>query len=223
MQATKIRHIDYAPPQSPFLEIIYEDEDMVVCNKQAGLLSVPGRKDEMKDCLESRLKTQFDNIFTIHRLDMETSGLIVYAKNKDAQRKLSQLFMDKKIQKTYVADVYGHPDLQKGIIDLPLICDWPNRPKQKVDFDVGKKAETHWEIINQSAQHSRVKLTPITGRSHQLRVHMLELGHPILGDSLYAHDDAYAPYKRLHLHAHTLSFTHPNTNKTIRLTSETNF
>ena len=219
-----IRKIAYNPPKAPFIDIIFEDQDMLICNKQAGLLSVPGRGESMKDCLETRLKHEYNEIYTVHRLDMETSGLMVYARSKEMQRQLSQLFMDRKVQKKYIADIFGTAKAQEGSVDLPLICDWPNRPKQKVDHKNGKKAQTLWQVTNtQSDGRCRVLLTPITGRSHQLRVHMLELGHPILGDSLYAPDEAYTPYNRLHLHASELSFTHPNTGEELNFSSKADF
>jgi tRNA pseudouridine32 synthase/23S rRNA pseudouridine746 synthase len=222
IDANRIRKIIYAPAQHPCLDIVYQDEDLIICNKQAGLLSVPGRKEAMKDCLESRLIDEFDEVYTVHRLDMETSGLMVYARSKDMQRALSQLFMDRQVEKSYIADIYGRPSEIMGEVDLPLICDWPNRPKQKVDFEGGKPAQTKWRVLDNNSDNdlscdlardtpiTRVLLEPHTGRTHQLRVHMLELGHPILGDSLYAHDGAYEPYKRLHLHANKLSFAHPH-------------
>jgi tRNA pseudouridine32 synthase/23S rRNA pseudouridine746 synthase len=232
IDANRIRKIIYSPPQHPLLDVIYQDEHIIICNKQTGLLSVPGRDEAMKDCLESRLIDKFGEVYTVHRLDMETSGLMVYARSKDIQRALSQLFMDRQVEKSYIADIYGRPSVAMGEIDLPLICDWPNRPKQKVDFEGGKPAQTKWcALDNQPANGltsdttltTRVLLKPRTGRSHQLRVHMLEMGHPILGDSLYAHDGAYEPYKRLHLHADKLSFTHPHSSELMTFKSDCPF
>jgi tRNA pseudouridine32 synthase/23S rRNA pseudouridine746 synthase len=228
IDANRIRKIIYAPAQHPCLDIVYQDEDLIICNKQTGLLSVPGREEAMKDCLESRLINEFDEVYTVHRLDMETSGLMVYARSKDMQRALSQLFMDRQVEKSYIADIYGRPSEIMGEVDLPLICDWPNRPKQKVDFEGGKPAQTTWRILEDDDEVSdtrttRVLLKPRTGRSHQLRVHMLELGRPILGDSLYAHDAAYEPYKRLHLHANKLSFTHPQSGELMTFESDCPF
>lgn len=184
---------------------------------------MPGRGDGMGDCLEKRLQDAYGEIYTVHRLDMETSGLIIYARNSDVQKALSQLFMNKQVKKNYIADLYGYLEGEKGEVYLPLICDWPNRPRQKVDYQNGKPAETHWRVIKRDNNTTHVELTPITGRSHQLRVHMLELGYPILGDSLYAHDDAYHPYNRLHLHASDIDFTHPVSGKTMSFSSKPNF
>tara|TARA_R110002124_G_scaffold233406_1_gene398769 strand:+ start:151632 stop:152354 length:723 start_codon:yes stop_codon:yes gene_type:complete len=235
IDAARIRKITYAPSKQPLVDIIYQDEHLIISNKQAGLLSVPGREEAMKDCLESRLMHEYGEIYTVHRLDMETSGLMVYARSKDIQRALSQLFMDRQVEKAYIADIYGTPSVFSGEIDLPLICDWPNRPKQKVDFEGGKPAQTTWTTLPvphkntdldksaPSAEITRVLLEPRTGRSHQLRVHMLELGHPIVGDSLYAHDAAFYPYKRLHLHAHKLSFIHPHSGSLLTFNSDCPF
>jgi|TARA_R110002126_G_scaffold291807_1_gene459708 tRNA pseudouridine32 synthase/23S rRNA pseudouridine746 synthase len=223
MNMTPLRKLAYTPPETPYLDVLYADDDILICNKQTGLLSVPGRAEEMKDCLESRLNAQYGEVYTVHRLDMETSGLMVYARSKDAQRQLNQSFMDRIVTKHYIADVFGVPQGDAGEINLPLICDWPNRPRQKVDFDIGKPATTFWSVVNKSPAHCRVLLKPITGRSHQLRVHMLELGLPILGDSLYAHDAAYTPYERLHLHASLLEFPHPVTKKKLQFESAASF
>jgi len=218
-----LRKLAYTPPQTPQIDVIHADADIIICNKQAGILSVPGRDDAMKDCLESRLKAEYNEVYTVHRLDMETSGLMVYARHKDAQRALSQSFMSREVIKHYIADVFGQPAGIMGEIHLPLICDWPNRPKQMVDFSLGKPATTFWECTTQSQTHSRVTLKPLTGRSHQLRVHMLALGHPIVGDSLYAPDEAFTPYKRLHLHASFLEFHHPAHKKKLQFESAAPF
>lgn len=223
MNIAPLRKLAYTPPQTPQIDVLHADADIIICNKQTGLLSVPGRDESMKDCLESRLQSEYGEIYTVHRLDMETSGLMVYARSKDAQRALSQSFMDRAVTKHYIADILGQPAGIMGEIHLPLICDWPNRPRQMVDFSVGKPATTFWECISQSETHSRVALKPVTGRSHQLRVHMLALGHPILGDSLYAPDNAYAPYTRLHLHASYLEFAHPTHKKKLQFESAAPF
>jgi tRNA pseudouridine32 synthase/23S rRNA pseudouridine746 synthase len=220
---TTLRKIGYAPPLSPYIDICHEDADILICNKPSGLLSVPGRAENMKDCLETRLKEQVGEVYTVHRLDMETSGLIVYARNAEMQKALNKIFMDRKVDKEYIADIYGEAPGSHGTIDLPLICDWPNRPKQMVDYTIGKHAITHWTLLSAKSNTSRVLLKPITGRSHQLRVHMQALGHPILGDSLYAPDEAYTPYSRLHLHAANLCFIHPKTGNKIDVVSESPF
>ena len=215
------------------IEIIYADEFIVVVNKPALLLSVPGRGEEKQDCLISRLATQFSDILTVHRLDWETSGLTVLALDKTVHRDLSRQFQEHQVHKNYTAIVYGKPDKESGEINLPLRCDWENRPRQIVDHEQGKASQTYWQHIKQAdsleqelteKKHStRLLLTPVTGRSHQLRVHMLALGHPILGDHLYAHPDAVSMAERLLLHATQLEFTHPNTNKRVKFYSRPPF
>lgn len=200
----------YTPPQEPWLHILYQDEHIMVVNKPSGLLSVPGRLAEYKDSVMTRIQRDFPAAECVHRLDMATSGVIVVAMTKAAERELKRQFREREPQKTYVARVFGHPAQEKGLVDLPLICDWPNRPKQKVCFETGKAAQTEYEVLEYAADNSaRVRLKPITGRSHQLRVHMLALGHPILGDNFYAHDEARAMAPRLQLHAEKLTLTHP--------------
>ncbi len=210
----------YHPPMSPYLEIIFQDDDIVVLNKASGILSVPGRLPEHQDCLQNRVQRILPNATIVHRLDMATSGLIIMALNKAAHIAISRQFEQRKTQKTYLARVFGILEAKTGSVDLPLICDWPNRPKQKVDHENGKQSLTHYKVVSQNdkADHqasSLVELTPITGRSHQLRVHMLALGHPILGDKLYAHERALSMSKRLQLHALTLSLFHPTTKEAI--------
>ncbi|BFT29102.1 bifunctional tRNA pseudouridine(32) synthase/23S rRNA pseudouridine(746) synthase RluA [Alteromonas sp. D210916BOD_24] len=204
----------YRPPMSPYLDIVYRDNDMVVAIKPSGLLSVPGKAVEHRDALITRINRVFPTATVVHRLDMATSGVMVLALNKDSHRHISKQFELRKTKKRYFARVYGHMTHDTGEVNLPLICDWPNRPKQKVDHENGKRAVTHFEVIERSKDESGhaftlVALYPITGRSHQLRVHMLALGHPILGDRLYAHPKALAMAPRLQLHAESLSLTHP--------------
>lgn len=205
----------YQPPMIPYLDFIFRDEDMVVAHKPSGLLSVPGKAQEHKDALITRVNTVLPTATVVHRLDMATSGILVMALNKDSHRHISKQFELRKTKKRYFAKVYGHITDDKGDVDLPLICDWPNRPKQMVDHERGKRALTHYEVIERAVDangqaFTLVALYPITGRSHQLRVHMLALGHPILGDRLYAHPDALAMASRLQLHAESLCFIHPN-------------
>ena len=203
----------YQPPMSPYLDIIYKDDDLVVINKGSGLLSVPGRLPEHQDCLQNRVSRVLPKATIVHRLDMATSGIILMALNKPAHVNVSRQFEKRLTKKSYIARVYGEVKESNGSIDLPLICDWPNRPKQKVDYDQGKKALTYWRVISiderQGELSTLLELTPITGRSHQLRVHMLAIGHPILGDRLYAHDKALSVSQRLQLHAQLLEITHP--------------
>jgi len=211
----------YQPPMTPYIEIVYQDNDIVVLNKSSGLLSVPGRLPEHKDCLQNRVQRVLPTATIVHRLDMATSGLIIMALNKPAHVAISRQFEQRKTQKSYIARVFGHIENQQGSVDLPLICDWPNRPKQKVDHENGKQSLTHYQVLAYSGvspedESTLVELTPITGRSHQLRVHMLALGHPILGDRLYAHEQALTVSPRLQLHAKTLSLTHPVTDEVLR-------
>lgn len=200
----------YNPPLEPWLHILYQDAHIMVVNKPSGLLSVPGRLDEHKDSVMTRIQRDYLEAESVHRLDMATSGVIVVALTKAAERELKRQFREREPAKTYVARVWGHPAQEKGMVDLPLICDWPNRPKQKVCYDTGKSAQTDYQVVEYGEDNSaRVALKPITGRSHQLRVHMLALGHPILGDGFYAHPEAKAMADRLLLHAESLTITHP--------------
>lgn len=199
----------YNPPLSPVFDLLYADNDLLVLNKPSGLLSVPGKAVEHKDSLQTRIQRVWPSATIVHRLDMATSGIMVMALNKASHRHISRQFELREVSKVYFARVYGELQAPSGIIELPLICDWPNRPMQKVDFEYGKKACTHWRKISTNTISSLVELKPITGRSHQLRVHMLSLGHPILGDKLYASPEAKALSPRLCLHAADIKFRHP--------------
>ncbi|MBK4785409.1 MAG: bifunctional tRNA pseudouridine(32) synthase/23S rRNA pseudouridine(746) synthase RluA [Pantoea sp. Pent] len=200
----------YNPPLDPWLHILYQDEHIMVVNKPSGLLSVPGRLEEHKDSVMTRIQRDFPQAESVHRLDMATSGVIVVALTKAAERELKRQFREREPAKQYVARVWGHPAAEQGMIDLPLICDWPNRPKQMVSVELGKPAQTEYQVLAYDADNrARVQLKPITGRSHQLRVHLLALGHPILGDRFYAHPEALAMASRLQLHAESLTITHP--------------
>ena len=201
----------YMPPQGE-LSILYEDDDLVIIEKPAGLLSVPGRLPEHHDSAYYRVLEQFPNAKITHRLDMATSGILMFAKHRDAEVAVSKMFQARTVKKNYIALVQGKlPDT--GRIEVPLITDWENRPRQIVHFELGKPALTLYERLeyDEVKDVSRVLLTPITGRSHQLRVHMQYLGHPILGDTLYATPEQQQLYDRLCLHATQLSFTHPKT------------
>ncbi|CAH6307076.1 Ribosomal large subunit pseudouridine synthase A [Klebsiella pneumoniae] len=164
---------NYNPPQDPWLVILYQDEHIMVVNKPSGLLSVPGRLEEHKDSVMTRIQRDFPQAESVHRLDMATSGVIVVALNKAAERELKRQFREREPKKQYVARVWGHPQPAEGLVDLPLICDWPNRPMQKVCYETGKAAQTEYEVLEYAEDNTaRVRLKPITGRSHQLRVHM---------------------------------------------------
>ncbi|KZN46361.1 bifunctional tRNA pseudouridine(32) synthase/23S rRNA pseudouridine(746) synthase RluA [Pseudoalteromonas luteoviolacea] len=201
--------LNYNPPLDPYIEILYQDEHMLVINKPSGLLTVPGKDPKHADSAITRINRVYPNAKIVHRLDMATSGVLCLAMHKEAHRFLSIQFQDRLTKKRYVARVYGQLEQLNGSVDLPLICDWPNRPKQKVCHESGKPSLTHFEVIEHEANATRVSLTPITGRSHQLRVHMQSLGHVILGDRLYAQGDALAAAKRLQLHAQMLQICHP--------------
>lgn len=215
--------LNYAPPVSPYIEIIYQDDDILVLNKPSGLLSVPGKADEHKDSLQLRVQRVFPTATIVHRLDMATSGLMLMALNKDSHRHLSRQFELRQTSKRYQAWVWGTLESKAGSVELPLICDWPNRPKQMVDHERGKPALTYYKTLEQQAQCAKVELIPVTGRSHQLRVHMLSLGHPILGDRLYAHADALAMANRLQLHACEISFCHPKSQEKLTFSSPSPF
>ncbi|SCW61909.1 pseudouridine synthase [Asticcacaulis taihuensis] len=188
--------------------VIYIDDHMLVAEKPAGLLSVPGRLPENKDCLITRLQADYPDALTVHRLDMATSGLMIFARGAEAQRTLSKAFADRQVSKRYIAVVAGRLEGQ-GEVDLPLITDWPNRPRQKIDHEIGKPSLTRWRALAQDGATTRVELEPVTGRSHQLRVHMMAIGHPILGDVFYAPADIEALSPRLLLHAECLTLPHP--------------
>lgn len=211
--------VNYKPPLSPYIKIIYRDDDIVAVEKPSGLLSVPGKDPKHADSMINRIKRVFPTATVVHRLDMATSGVMLFSLNKDAHKHISKQFELRQTSKIYQARIYGTPATNQGSVDLPLICDWPNRPKQKVDYENGKTALTHWKLLSTSDQSSLVELYPHTGRSHQLRVHMLSLGHPILGDRLYAHDRALEMANRLQLHACQLTFTHPTTEQSQTLRS----
>lgn len=213
----------YQPPMSPYLDIIYQDDDILVLNKSSGLLSVPGRLPEHQDCLQNRVQRVLPTATIVHRLDMATSGIIIMALNKPAHVAIGRQFEQRQTEKSYIARVYGQLAQAQGSVDLPLICDWPNRPKQKVDHDNGKKSLTHYKLLSSDNNSSLVELTPVTGRSHQLRVHMLALGHPILGDRLYAHPQALALSTRLQLHAQMLTLNHPTSQARITFTAKCPF
>ncbi len=203
----------YHPPIEPWVDIVYQDQHILVANKPSGLLSVPGRAKEHYDSLWSRLVEEYPDIQVVHRLDMATSGLMLFALTKEAERHLKKQFQYRLTHKVYYARVWGELEEKEGIIDLPLICDWPNRPRQKVCRKDGKRSVTGYQKVFSEKQTTLVRLLPITGRSHQLRVHMAEMGNPIVGDEFYAHQQALAFSERLQLHSAELSFYHPADNK----------
>ncbi|MFN3305400.1 MAG: RluA family pseudouridine synthase [Roseateles sp.] len=184
------------------MNIVHADDRLVVVDKPSGLLSVPGRTEA--DCASARVQALYPDALVVHRLDQATSGLLLFARGADAQRALSAAFAERRVDKVYVAVVAGH--LQgEGLIDLPLAADWPNRPRQQVDHQHGKPSQTRWRVLGHEGPHTRVRLEPLTGRSHQLRVHLAALGHAILGDALYAAPELAAAAPRLLLHASELA------------------
>ncbi len=215
----------YLPPPDNGLEIIHQDAALLILNKPSGLLSVPGRGVEKQDSLALRVQARIPDALVVHRLDLCTSGIMVMARGKAMHRTLNRMFQQREIGKRYVAVVNGRLAPPCGTIRLPLIADWPNRPRQKVDHAIGKPAITHYRLLNYRPgdDSSRVELIPETGRSHQLRVHMLAIGHVILGDNLYADPESRRKAPRLLLHACELSLRHPLTQQPVTYRSEAPF
>lgn len=211
-----MKDFDYNPPDVP-LSILHEDRAILVVDKPPGLLSVPGKLEGREDCLETRLRRAYPGTLLVHRLDCDTSGVMIFARNKAAQGFLGQEFEQRRAKKTYIARISGVLSPATGRVDLPIGVDWPNRPRQMVDPVKGRAAVTDWEVLTQSEDETRVRLSPLTGRSHQLRVHMLALGHPILGDPIYAETPEAHP--RLMLHAETLALHHPDTGEWVSFTA----
>ena len=216
--------IEYNPPQEPWLDLVYRDDYIAVVNKPSGLLSVPGNQPQYYDSAMSRVKEKYGFCEPAHRLDMATSGILLFALSKAADRELKRQFREREPKKYYQALVWGHVEQDHGVVELPLICDWENRPRQKICFERGKRAVTFYDVLQRYPNNTtRTKLTPITGRSHQLRLHMLALGHPILGDKFYAHPQAKALSPRLCLHAESLQIQHPITGETMGFTAPVGF
>ncbi|WP_413111212.1 bifunctional tRNA pseudouridine(32) synthase/23S rRNA pseudouridine(746) synthase RluA [Thaumasiovibrio sp. DFM-14] len=213
----------YNPPTTPWLNVLHVDKDIIAISKPSGLLSTPGRDPAHADSVWNRVLAEYPNAQLVHRLDMSTSGLIVLALRKKAERHLKIQFMNRETKKLYYARVWGEMRDDEGLIDLPLICDWPNRPKQKVCFDNGKPSQTHYKVLERKEGTTLVALFPVTGRSHQLRVHLQAIGYPILGDRFYAPDDAIAAAPRLQLHAAELTFRHPDSEQSMHLFAPCDF
>ena len=211
------------PPCTEELTELYRDTQIVVVNKPAGLLSVPGRPPNDRDSALGRLQQINPESRVVHRLDMSTSGLMVFALDAESHRNLSRQFQDRKVKKGYVAEIWQKPAEPEGEVNLPLRCDWPNRPRQMVDHELGKPSLTKYQLMSSDSPHGRVWLEPVTGRSHQLRVHMAELGHPIIGCEFYAHEEARSHSSRLHLHASYLEFIHPVTQERLSFNSSAPF
>lgn len=207
------------------LDILYRDDDLLILNKPAGLLTVPGKGPDNQDCLIRRALVTFPNARVVHRLDQGTSGIVILPLNYITLRTLTKQFEARGVHKRYIAVVAGLMEEDEGEVKLPLICDWPNRPLQKVCFEHGKAAHTRYQVLerDEAAQTTRVLLEPVSGRTHQLRVHMLSLGHPILGDRLYAPLEIQAMAPRLLLHAQKIFFDHPITQQAVQVECLANF
>lgn len=199
------------PHSKEEIAILYEDDDLLLVRKPDLLLTIPGRHPLNKDCMITRLQQQYPTASIVHRLDLDTSGIMVVPRNKATHAHISRQFQERKVEKSYVAIVYGLVELDEGEIDLPIAPDWENRPKQVICSKRGKQALTRYEIVSRDGDRSRLILRPVTGRSHQLRIHLRELGHPILGCDMYAHKKAFNMATRLMLHASSLGFEHPGT------------
>ncbi len=187
------------------LRLVHLDDDLIAIDKPSGLLSVPGRGPDKQDCAAARVQAAYPGALVVHRLDQATSGLLLFARHLGAQQALSRSFEQRAVHKVYVAEVWGDPGAE-GRIDLPLMADWPNRPRQMVDLTQGRPSQTRWRRLATEGRRSRLHLEPLTGRAHQLRVHLLALGHPIVGDALY---DPERPAPRLMLPAERLSLLNP--------------
>lgn len=193
------------------IPILHRDADLLLVRKPDLLLSVPGRHPRNKDCLITRLQREYPTASIVHRLDLDTSGIMVIPLNRASHARISRQFQERRVEKRYHAIVYGSVQNDRGEIDLPIACDWANRPRQMICHQRGKPALTRYEVLERSGDRSRLLLCPVTGRSHQLRIHLRELGHPILGCDLYAHPEALQMAERLMLHATSLGFEHPTT------------
>ena len=219
------------------IQVVYEDDTLLVLDKPSGLLSVPGKGEDKQDCLSARVQAVYANALVVHRLDMATSGLMVMARGLQAQRSLSKAFAGREVLKRYCAVVSGamsHRPDEWGVINLPIALDWPRRPLRSIDEATGKPSLTHWQIdaqvlsatdavFDQSAAFTRLLLAPKTGRSHQLRVHLAAIGHPILGDTLYAPIEVQTQSARLLLHASSLTLANPATARTMQFDSPSPF
>jgi tRNA pseudouridine32 synthase/23S rRNA pseudouridine746 synthase len=203
----------YTPPLEPYISIVHRDDDILVLDKPSGLLSVPGRDPALFDSLATRVQKQFPKALMIHRLDRDTSGVVLMSLNRKAHAAIAAQFENRTTEKSYVSVVWGDISGDHGHIDLPLAIDPDDKPRHRVDFDNGRPASTDWRVLERLSlplPATRLRLFPLTGRTHQLRVHMKAIGHPMLGDSFYADGEALAAAGRLLLHAEELSFRHPD-------------
>lgn len=200
-------------------DVLYADQWLLALNKPSGLLSVPGRGLDKQDCLSARVQRAFPEAVVVHRLDRDTSGVMLMARDRDVQRELGRQFEQRTVEKKYTAIVYGEMAADSGCVELPLTKDFDRPPRHRVDWNVGRYARTRWRLVERNGTFSRVRLFPETGRSHQLRIHMREIGFPIVGDPLYAPPEIYRLANRMMLHAQSLSITHPVRRERITLTA----
>lgn len=200
----------YNPPLEPYVSFLHRDADLLVLDKPSGLLSVPARHPALSDSLLTRVQKQFPRASIIHRLDKDTSGVVLMSLNRKAHAFVATQFEARTVTKSYVAEVWGLVRDEEGTVDLPLAIDADNKPRHRVDHENGKPAQTRWRVLGHGANTTRLRLLPLTGRTHQLRVHMKALGHPILGDEFYADGPALSASTRLLLHAEELSLRHPD-------------
>jgi tRNA pseudouridine32 synthase/23S rRNA pseudouridine746 synthase len=222
--AINARPVTQAEPGAVLhVAVLHADDALVVIRKPAGLLAVPGRGDDKRDSAALRVQAMFAHARVVHRLDMATSGLMAFGRGAAAQRALSMAFEQRRVDKRYVAVVAGVIERDAGEIELPITVDWPNRPLQHVDPVHGKPSLTRWRVLARGADRTRVELEPVTGRAHQLRVHLQALGHPILGDALYAPAAVQALAGRLLLHASRLTLPHPASAERVAFTSDPEF
>ena len=203
------------PHSQEEIRILHADEHLLLVRKPDLLLSIPGRHPLNRDCLITRLQQDYPSASIVHRLDLDTSGIMVIPLDKATHAHISRQFQERRVEKTYTAVVYGVVAQDAGEVELPIRCDWENRPLQMIDRERGKYALTRYEVVERLGDRTRLRLRPVTGRSHQLRIHMRELGHPILGCDMYAHEEALRMADRLLLHATTLGFEHPATGEWI--------
>lgn len=200
----------YHPPMEPYLSLLHRDADLLVFDKPSGLLSVPGRHPALSDSLLTRVRKEYPDALIVHRLDKDTSGVVLMSLNRKAHALVSAQFEGRATRKSYLAEVWGRVQDEEGLIDLPLAIDPDNKPRHRVDTANGKPAQTRWQVIGYGENRTRLRLFPLTGRTHQLRVHMQAMGHVILGDEFYAAGEALSAANRLLLHAEELTFRHPD-------------
>lgn len=215
--------LDYRPPMEPYLSVLHVDNDILVVDKQSGLLTVPGKDPSLWDCVEYRARQTWPTAGIVHRLDKDTSGVLVLALHKRAHGRIGSQFEHRKTTKSYLARVAGVMEADSGLVDLPLATDWENKPRQRVDHENGRPSQTEWHVLEREPNATRVRLHPLTGRTHQLRVHMKAIGHVILGDAFYGDAGTMAAADRLQLHAAELGFTHPTTGEFTTFVAPTPF